>query len=50
MSASDTDLASSMTEFFSGLQMLSTDAVSAPLHNVVINKAQAMVSRFKSVA
>ena len=49
MSASDTDLASSMTEFFTSLQTLSTDAASAPLRNAVINKAQAMVSRFKSV-
>ncbi|WGL99374.1 flagellar hook-associated protein FlgK [Arsenophonus sp. aPb] len=49
MSVSDTDLASSMTEFFTSLQTLSTDAASAPLRNAVINKAQAMVSRFKSV-
>ncbi|HGJ5859094.1 MAG TPA: flagellar hook-associated protein FlgK [Arsenophonus nasoniae] len=49
MSASDTDLASSMTEFFTSLQTLSTDAASAPLRTAVINKAQAMISRFKSV-
>lgn len=49
MSVSDTDLASSMTEFFTSLQTLSTDAASAPLRNAVINKTQAMVSRFKSV-
>ncbi|WGM11878.1 flagellar hook-associated protein FlgK [Arsenophonus nasoniae] len=49
MSASDTDLASSMTEFFTSLQTLSTDAASAPLRTEVINKAQAMISRFKSV-
>ncbi|WP_032115310.1 flagellar hook-associated protein FlgK [Candidatus Arsenophonus nilaparvatae] len=49
MSASDTDLASSVTEFFSSLQMLSTDAASEPLRNVVVNKSQALVNRFKSV-
>lgn len=49
MSASDTDLASSMTDFFNSLQMLSTDAASEPLRNTMINKSQAMVNRFKSV-
>lgn len=49
MSASDTDLASSVTEFFSSLQMLSTHAASEPLRNVMVNKSQALVNRFKSV-
>lgn len=49
MSVSNTDLASSVTELFSSLQMLSTDTTAESLRNVVINKSQAMVNRFKSV-